>query len=159
MKFESLEGNVLDPCLGAGGLIAAAVLAGAYPSTRNCSTKHLCLHQRPKEVSWRICLALQMTRSNSFQLLRIFLEKLAEARQRTLNRLCEQILGRRCDSADRAPRDSILLEAVEDIAFAAGDGALEGGSCFHIFDNMAFRFAILMRVRPMLCFVAISVFS
>ena len=31
-KFESLEGNVLDPCLGAGGLIAAAVLAGADPS-------------------------------------------------------------------------------------------------------------------------------
>ena len=31
-KFDSLEGNVLDPCLGAGGLIAAAVLAGADPS-------------------------------------------------------------------------------------------------------------------------------
>ena len=31
-KFESLEGNVLDPCLGAGGLIAAAVIAGADPS-------------------------------------------------------------------------------------------------------------------------------
>ena len=31
-KFESLEGNVLDPCLGAGGLIAAAVLAGADPT-------------------------------------------------------------------------------------------------------------------------------
>ena len=31
-KFESLEGNVLDPCLGAGGLIAAAIIAGADPS-------------------------------------------------------------------------------------------------------------------------------
>ena len=31
-KFENLEGNVLDPCLGAGGLIAAAVIAGANPS-------------------------------------------------------------------------------------------------------------------------------
>ena len=31
-KFDSLEGTVLDPCLGAGGLIAAAVLAGADPS-------------------------------------------------------------------------------------------------------------------------------
>ena len=30
-KFESLNGNVLDPCLGAGNLIAAAVLAGADP--------------------------------------------------------------------------------------------------------------------------------
>ena len=30
-KFDSLEGNVLDPCLGAGGLIAAAVIAGADP--------------------------------------------------------------------------------------------------------------------------------
>ena len=30
-KFENLEGNVLDPCLGAGGLIAAAVIAGADP--------------------------------------------------------------------------------------------------------------------------------
>ena len=31
-KFDSLEGNVLDPCLGAGNLIAAAVIAGADPS-------------------------------------------------------------------------------------------------------------------------------
>ena len=31
-KFESLEGNVLDPCLGAGNLIAAAIIAGADPS-------------------------------------------------------------------------------------------------------------------------------
>ena len=31
-KFESLDGNVLDPCLGAGNLIAAAVIAGADPS-------------------------------------------------------------------------------------------------------------------------------
>ena len=31
-KFENLEGSVLDPCLGAGGLIAAAVIAGADPS-------------------------------------------------------------------------------------------------------------------------------
>ena len=32
-KFESLEDkDILDPCLGAGGLIAAAVLAGADPS-------------------------------------------------------------------------------------------------------------------------------
>ena len=31
-KFENLEGNVLDPCLGAGGLIAAVVIAGADPS-------------------------------------------------------------------------------------------------------------------------------
>ena len=31
-KFENLEGNVLDPCIGAGGLIAAAVIAGADPS-------------------------------------------------------------------------------------------------------------------------------
>ena len=30
-KFESLDGTVLDPCLGAGGLIAAAVIAGADP--------------------------------------------------------------------------------------------------------------------------------
>ena len=30
-KFDSLEGNVLDPCLGAGGLIAAAIIAGADP--------------------------------------------------------------------------------------------------------------------------------
>ena len=30
-KFDSLEGNVLDPCLGAGNLIAAAVIAGADP--------------------------------------------------------------------------------------------------------------------------------
>ena len=30
-KFDSLEGNVLDPCLGAGGLIAACILAGADP--------------------------------------------------------------------------------------------------------------------------------
>ena len=32
MKFDSLDGNVLDPCLGAGNLIAAAVIAGADPS-------------------------------------------------------------------------------------------------------------------------------
>ena len=31
-KFDSLDGNVLDPCLGAGNLIAAAVIAGADPS-------------------------------------------------------------------------------------------------------------------------------
>ena len=31
-KFDSLNGNVLDPCLGAGNLIAAAVIAGADPS-------------------------------------------------------------------------------------------------------------------------------
>ena len=31
-KFENLEGNVLDPCIGSGGLIAAAVIAGADPS-------------------------------------------------------------------------------------------------------------------------------
>ena len=32
-KFESLEDkDILDPCLGAGGLIAAAVIAGANPS-------------------------------------------------------------------------------------------------------------------------------
>ena len=32
-KFESLEDkDILDPCLGAGGLIAAAVIAGADPS-------------------------------------------------------------------------------------------------------------------------------
>ncbi len=31
-KFDSLDGNILDPTLGAGGLIAAAVLAGADPS-------------------------------------------------------------------------------------------------------------------------------
>lgn len=30
-KFDSLEGNVLDPCLGAGNLIAAAIIAGADP--------------------------------------------------------------------------------------------------------------------------------
>lgn len=30
-KFNSLDGNILDPTLGAGGLIAAAVLAGANP--------------------------------------------------------------------------------------------------------------------------------
>ena len=32
-KFESLEDkDILDPCLGAGNLIAAAVIAGADPS-------------------------------------------------------------------------------------------------------------------------------
>ena len=31
-EFESLDGNVLDPCLGAGNLIAAAIIAGADPS-------------------------------------------------------------------------------------------------------------------------------
>ena len=31
-KFDGLEGNVLDPCLGAGNLIAAAIIAGADPS-------------------------------------------------------------------------------------------------------------------------------
>lgn len=31
-KFESLDGNILDPTLGAGGLIAAAILAGADPT-------------------------------------------------------------------------------------------------------------------------------
>lgn len=31
-KFNSLDGNILDPTLGAGGLIAAAVLAGADQS-------------------------------------------------------------------------------------------------------------------------------
>ena len=31
-KFDSLEGNVLDPCLGAGNLIAAAIIVGADPS-------------------------------------------------------------------------------------------------------------------------------
>lgn len=31
-KFDSLDGNILDPTLGAGGLIAAAVLARADPS-------------------------------------------------------------------------------------------------------------------------------
>ena len=30
-KFDSLDGNVLDPCLGAGNLIAGAVIAGADP--------------------------------------------------------------------------------------------------------------------------------
>ena len=30
-KFDSLDGNVLDPCLGAGNLIAAAIIAGADP--------------------------------------------------------------------------------------------------------------------------------
>ena len=33
-KFDSLDGNVLDPCLGAGNLIAGAVIAGADP--RKC---------------------------------------------------------------------------------------------------------------------------
>ena len=31
-KFDSLDGTVLDPCLGAGNLIAAAIIAGADPS-------------------------------------------------------------------------------------------------------------------------------
>lgn len=31
-KFDSLDGNILDPCLGAGNLIAAAAIAGADPS-------------------------------------------------------------------------------------------------------------------------------
>ena len=31
-KFNNLDGNVLDPCLGAGNLIAAATIAGADPS-------------------------------------------------------------------------------------------------------------------------------
>ena len=31
-KFDSLDGNILDPCLGAGNLIAAATIAGADPS-------------------------------------------------------------------------------------------------------------------------------
>lgn len=31
-KFDNLNGNILDPALGAGGLLAAAVLAGADPS-------------------------------------------------------------------------------------------------------------------------------
>lgn len=31
-KFDSLDGNILDPTLGAGGLLAAAVIAGADPS-------------------------------------------------------------------------------------------------------------------------------
>lgn len=31
-KFDGLDGNVLDPCLGAGNLIAAAIIAGADPS-------------------------------------------------------------------------------------------------------------------------------
>ena len=31
-KFDSLEGNVLDPCLGAVNLIAAAIIAGADPN-------------------------------------------------------------------------------------------------------------------------------
>lgn len=30
-KFDTLDGNVLDPCLGAGNLIAAAIIAGADP--------------------------------------------------------------------------------------------------------------------------------
>lgn len=30
-KLESLEGTICDPCLGAGGLIAAAIIAGADP--------------------------------------------------------------------------------------------------------------------------------
>ena len=30
-KFDSLDGNILDPCLGAGNLIAAAIIAGADP--------------------------------------------------------------------------------------------------------------------------------
>ena len=33
-KFDSLDGSVLDPCLGAGNLIAAAIIAGADP--RKC---------------------------------------------------------------------------------------------------------------------------
>ena len=31
-KFDNLDGNILDPCLGAGNLIAGAVIAGADPS-------------------------------------------------------------------------------------------------------------------------------
>ena len=31
-KFDSLKGNILDPCLGAGNLIAAAIIAGADPN-------------------------------------------------------------------------------------------------------------------------------
>lgn len=31
-KFENLDGDILDPCAGAGGLLAACVLAGADPS-------------------------------------------------------------------------------------------------------------------------------
>lgn len=31
-KFDSLDGNILDPTLGAGGLLAAAVIANADPS-------------------------------------------------------------------------------------------------------------------------------
>lgn len=31
-KFDSLDSSVLDPCLGAGNLIAAAIIAGADPS-------------------------------------------------------------------------------------------------------------------------------
>ena len=30
-KFDDLEGTICDPCLGAGGLIAAAIIAGADP--------------------------------------------------------------------------------------------------------------------------------
>lgn len=30
-KFKNLEGTICDPCLGAGGLIAAAIIAGADP--------------------------------------------------------------------------------------------------------------------------------
>ena len=31
-KFDNLDGNILDPTLGAGGLIAAAIIAGADPA-------------------------------------------------------------------------------------------------------------------------------
>lgn len=30
-KFENLEGDILDPTMGAGGLLAAAIIAGADP--------------------------------------------------------------------------------------------------------------------------------
>jgi len=31
-KFDNLDGNILDPTVGCGGLLAAAVIAGANPS-------------------------------------------------------------------------------------------------------------------------------
>ena len=100
-----------------------------------------------------------MIRSKIAQLPTISQENTAQAKQRMLNRLCEQTLYRMCGILGKAPPNSILQAAVLDTVFLEVDDGLEDGSRFHIFGNKASQYVISMRVRPKPCSVEISAFS
>lgn len=62
-------------------------------------------------------------------------------------------------NVDTTQRDSILQEAVEDIAFLAGDDGLEDVLFFRIFDKKALQYVVSMKVQPTLCSVVLLFFS